>query len=80
MPVYVFRCTSCQHEVERLLPLGETADRVCERCGGTAKNRFGRVAVTFNSWGFTATDRLAGRPGRSDFKALRSKAEQISDE
>jgi putative FmdB family regulatory protein len=80
MPLYLFRCSSCHEETEQLLPLGEIADRDCEHCGGTARLRFGRVAVKYNSWGFTATDRLSARPGGTEFTALREKAEQISDE
>jgi putative FmdB family regulatory protein len=80
MPLYVFRCTSCDAEAELLLPLGETADRPCEACGEPAKHRFARVAVKYNGWGFSATDTLVSDPRGKDFKALRETAEKISDE
>jgi putative FmdB family regulatory protein len=79
MPTYVFRCAACTHEVELLLPLGETATRVCEQCGGEARHRLARVAVRYNTWGFTATDSLVSDTRGKDFAALRTKAEQISD-
>jgi putative FmdB family regulatory protein len=80
MPVYVFRCTACGADHEALLPLGETGQRTCPQCGQPARQRFGRVAVRYGAWGFTATDSLVGDPRGKDFRSLREKAEQISDE
>jgi putative FmdB family regulatory protein len=80
MPLYLFRCTSCEAEAEVLLPLGDTGDRPCEACGATAKHRFARVAVKYNGWGFAATDNLVSDTRGKDFKALRETAEKISDE
>jgi putative FmdB family regulatory protein len=80
MPLYLFRCTGCDHESEVLLPLGETADRACPECGKPAKHRFARIAVKYNGWGFTATDSLVSDSRGKDFKKLRETAEKISDE
>jgi putative FmdB family regulatory protein len=80
MPLYVFRCTSCDAEAEQLLPLGDTADRPCEVCGKPAKHRFARVAVKYGSWGFGATDSLVSDTRGKDFKTLRESAEKICDE
>ena len=81
MPVYVFYCPLCQGENEHLLKLGDTAPRPCptEGCEGTASLRFSRVAVKYDSFGFTRTDTLVSDPKGKDFKALRTKAEEISD-
>lgn len=79
MPVYEFRCPDCGAEAELLLPLGETQPRPCEACGGEMRQRLGRVAVRYGSWGFSATDKLVNRPGRGDYKELRERAERISD-
>jgi putative FmdB family regulatory protein len=79
MPTYVFRCTGCAAEIELLLPLGETAPRTCDDCGGEARHRLARVAVRYNTWGFTATDSLVSDTRGKDFTELRTKAEQISD-
>jgi putative FmdB family regulatory protein len=79
MPIYLFRCASCDNEHEELLPLGETGDRKCPDCGGTATHRFARIAVKYEGWGFSATDSLVGDTKGKDFKAIRSKAEEISD-
>lgn len=80
MPLYLFRCADCAAEAEFLLPLGEVNPRTCETCGGVAKHRFARVGVKYGSWGFAATDSLVGDTRGKDFKDLRSKAEQISDD
>jgi hypothetical protein len=38
------------------------------------------VAVKYQSWGFTSTDKLVGDDRRDqDFRALRDRAERISD-
>jgi putative FmdB family regulatory protein len=79
MPTYVFHCAGCEAEIELLLPLGETAPRTCGGCGGEARLRLARVAVRYNSWGFTATDSLVSDTRGKDFIELRTKAEQISD-
>jgi putative FmdB family regulatory protein len=80
VPIYLFRCTECRAESELLLPLGDTGDRRCEECGGTARHRLARVAVRYDGWGFTATDKLVSDTRGKDFRTLRSTAEQISDE
>ena len=80
MPVYAFRCADCGAEAEHLLRLGETSPRTCPDCGGSMRRRFSRVAVKYDAFGFTATDTLVSDPRGKDFKALRSRAEQISDE
>ena len=79
MPIYLFHCSDCDAEHEELLPLGETADRSCPACGGTATHKFARIAVKYEGWGFTATDSLVGDTKGKDFKQLRTKAEEISD-
>ncbi|HVU61864.1 MAG TPA: FmdB family zinc ribbon protein [Mycobacteriales bacterium] len=79
MPIYLFRCAACDAEHEELLELGATGDRRCPECGGTAKHRFSRVAVKYDGWGFSATDKLVGDNRGKDFKQLRAKAEEISD-
>ena len=79
MTIYLFRCTKCEVEHEELLPLGDTGDRKCPECGAKAKHRFSRVAVKYDGWGFTATDKLVGDTKGKDFKKLRESAEKISD-
>jgi predicted nucleic acid-binding Zn ribbon protein len=60
--------------------MGAGAPGPCPECGGELRKVYGRVAVTFDGWGFSKTDSLLpeGRR-RKDFRTLKSKAEEISD-
>jgi putative FmdB family regulatory protein len=79
--MYVFRCVACGAGQEELRRIGDTAAPPCDTCGGETRLRFGRVAVKYGSFGFTATDRLVSDPtGRKDFRTLRESAERIADE
>jgi putative FmdB family regulatory protein len=81
VPVYEYECGGCRTRVDRLLP-HRLADEPgpCEACGGELSRRFSRVAVKLEGWGFSATDGMvADRPGRGDFKAVRERAERLSD-
>lgn len=80
MPVYEYVCRECAAVEEHLLPLGAPVPGACAACGGELRKKFSRVAVRYQGWGFNATDRLVSDPAGRDFKALRSKAEQIADE
>lgn len=80
MPVYEFGCRDCGAREERLLRLGDTADRPCDRCGGTLTQKFGRVAVRYQGWGFTATDSLVADSRGKNYRDLRERAERIRDE
>jgi len=81
VPVYVFSCPVCNGENELLLKLGDTGPRPCptEGCPGIATQRFTRVAVKYEAFGFTSTDKLVQEPAGKNFRDLRQKAEEISD-
>ena len=80
MPVYEYACRACGEITEHLQPLGSDAPGPCAACGGELRRRWSRVAVKYQSWGFTSTDKLVGDDRRDqDFRALRDRAERISD-
>ena len=81
MPVYEFRCPLCGSVTEQLLPLGDTAPRPCttDACIGTRTLKLSRVAVKYESFGFTQTDTLVGDPTGKNFKTLQEKANEISE-
>ena len=80
MPVYEYACRACGASEEHLQPLGSDAPGPCQACGGELRRRWSRVAVKYQSWGFTSTDKLVGDDRRDqDFRALRDRAERISD-
>ena len=80
MPVYEYACRSCGAVEEHLLPLGDAGPDACAACGGALRKKYSRVAVKYETWGFGATDNLVKDTRGKDFKELRSRAEQISDE
>lgn len=81
MPVYEYRCRGCGQQVELLQERGAGPPAGgCAACGDALQRCWSRVAVRYGSWGFTATDRLVADTRGKDFRALRDKAEQISDE
>ena len=80
MPIYEYACRACGAAEEHLQPLGSDAPGPCAACGGELRRRWSRVAVKYQSWGFTSTDQLVGDDRRDqDFRALRDRAERISD-
>ncbi len=80
MPVYEYVCRACGAVEEHLQPRGSQAPGPCAACGGQLRRRFSRVAVTYASFGFDATDRLVAPDQQGqDFKALRERAERIAD-
>jgi putative FmdB family regulatory protein len=80
MPVYEYACRACGATEEHLQPLGSDAPGPCAACRGELRRRWSRVAVKYQSWGFTSTDKLVGDDRRDqDFRALRDRAERISD-
>jgi putative FmdB family regulatory protein len=80
VPVYEFACRACAAVEEHLLPLGADGPAECAACGGALRRKFSRVAVRYEGWGFSATDTLVNDTRGKDFKALRERAEKISDE
>jgi putative FmdB family regulatory protein len=79
VPVYVFRCSGCGLEHDVLRRLGDTSAPECPACGGPTHQRLTRVSVKYESFGFSATDSLISDTRNKDYKALRAKADEISD-
>jgi putative FmdB family regulatory protein len=80
MPVYEYVCRGCAEVEEHLQPLGSDAPGPCQACGGALRRRWSRVAVKYQGWGFTSTDKLLPVDRQlPDFRALRERAERISD-
>jgi putative FmdB family regulatory protein len=81
MPLYEYVCQACGNAEEHLQPLGAAAPGPCQSCGGDLRRRYSRVAVRYQRWGFTSTDKLLPESRRQqDFRTLRERAERIADE
>lgn len=80
MPLYEYVCRTCGNAEEHLQPLGAGAPGPCEACGGELRRRYGRVAVRYQGWGYTSTDKLLPEGRRQqDFRTLRERAERIAE-
>jgi putative FmdB family regulatory protein len=81
VPVYEYRCRACGHRVEEVQAMGAGPPGPCPTCGGELRRAYGRVGVRFSGWGFRRTDSLLpeDRP-RKDFRALKDKAEELTED
>jgi putative FmdB family regulatory protein len=81
VPVYEYRCRTCGHRVEEVQAMGAGPPGPCPTCGGELRRAYGRVGVRFSGWGFRRTDSLLpeDRP-RKDFRALKDKAEELTED
>ncbi len=56
MPLYVYRCDTCGHEVERLQKFSDPPLTTCERCGGTLEKVLFPPGLQFKGTGWYVTD------------------------
>jgi len=70
MPIYEYRCTSCDHLAEVIHGINDPGPRFCESCGAedTMRKGFGTPAVLYKGSGWARKD----RPSRSSSSAGRS--------
>jgi putative FmdB family regulatory protein len=83
MPVYDYRCTSCDAREEHILLNGAAPPTVCATCGGPLKRAYSgsRVHVSLEGWGFSKTDGLvSGDTSRKSWKELKRRADRLRDE
>lgn len=82
MPVYEYRCTACQAELEAIVLPGEQAPDRCEACGGPLKRLWSRVGVQLVGWGFARNDSLLPETGgtrRRSYREVKDKAAELFD-
>ena len=82
VPVFDYKCTTCEARAEHILLPGDLEPTACAACGGPLKKVFGggRLHIRLEGWGFSKTDSLIADTRGKDFKKLRERAERISDE
>lgn len=81
MPVFGFRCGSCDERSDHVVLPGETMPAACSSCGGELKRTWSaNVQISFEGWGFSKTDALISETRGKDFKALKERAQRIVEE
>ena len=80
MPIYEYRCASCEASTEVIVLAGETQPKRCSDCGGELRRRWSRLGVRLEGWGFARNDALLPDDGRrKSFKKVRDKASELFD-
>ena len=65
MPVYEYRCRTCDHQFEIQQSFSDDALTVCPECEGELRKVFAPVGITFKGSGFYKTDSRSGSGGSS---------------
>ena len=69
MPIYGYRCTQCEHELEVFQSMSDAPLKTCPVCGGALRKLLYPVGVQFKGSGFYTTDyrnggsKSEGKPG-----------------
>ncbi len=80
MPVFEYRCTVCEADLEAIVLPGESAPLACAECGGELRRRWSRVGIKLVGWGFSKNDSmLPDSASRRSFKEIRDKASELFD-
>ena len=56
MPIYGYRCSQCDHELEVFQSMSDAPLKVCPECGGPLRKLLYPVGVHFKCSGFYTTD------------------------
>ncbi|MDQ6937287.1 MAG: hypothetical protein M3140_06195, partial [Actinomycetota bacterium] len=56
LPIYGYRCQSCQHEFETQQPMSDPPHADCPDCGGPGTRLFYPTGILFKGSGFYKTD------------------------
>lgn len=56
MPIYEYKCKSCECVFERLQSVSEDPIRLCPSCGGEVRRIFSPAGIIFKGSGFYITD------------------------
>lgn len=56
MPLYDYRCTACDREVEVMHGINDSGPETCEHCGGTMRKALSSPAIHFKGSGWAKKD------------------------
>ena len=80
MPVYEYRCGSCEAELEVIVLPPDSAPSACPECGGDLVRRWSRLGVRLEGWGFARNDALLPEGSRrKPFREISEKASELFD-
>lgn len=80
MPIYEYRCSSCESTVEVIVLPTESPPTACPDCGGTLTRLWSRLGVRLEGWGFARNDALLPDDRRrKPFRQIKDKASELFD-
>ena len=65
MPLYDYRCTECDREVEVMHGINESGPETCEHCGGAMRKALSPPAIHFKGSGWAKKDAAAATAKKS---------------
>jgi putative FmdB family regulatory protein len=72
MPLYAYRCKSCDHEFERHQRMSDKPLQECPVCAGEVRRLISNVGVVFKGSGFYITDNRNGANGSKKGETAKS--------
>ncbi|MBQ7503156.1 zinc ribbon domain-containing protein [bacterium] len=68
MPIYVYRCSKCHHDVEKLQHVSDPPVLVCPQCGTETMHKVvSNIGIQFKGSGFYVTDNPHGSDGGGSY-------------
>ena len=62
MPLYEYKCTSCQKNIEKIQKFSDPEITVCPHCGGTLERVVSAPAISFKGGGWYADGYASAKP------------------
>ncbi|MEO0279191.1 MAG: FmdB family zinc ribbon protein [candidate division WOR-3 bacterium] len=56
MPVYEYKCESCNYKFEKLQSFNDEPEKLCPKCGGAVKKLISRSSFVLKGTGWYSTD------------------------
>ena len=78
MPIYEYKCLSCDAHVEKMQKVSDEPLKICEKCGGELEKQWSRSGFQFKGEGWYVTD-YAGKKGSSAEKSSGAESTAKSD-
>jgi len=72
MPLYDYRCTECDREVEVMHGIHDSGPEACEECGGAMRKALSSPAIHFKGSGWAKKDAAAASAKKAKPKASSS--------
>lgn len=79
MPTYDFRCTACDLEFQRLLPMGDKGLPPCPVCAGASRKVLRPPMTIFKGTGFYKTDSVTPSKTVTERKSDAPKPQETSN-